>query len=414
MKLEKFSMGIGDRFGYECTAQLRALQKASESGIRIVPVWNKSNREHTIAGTIPEEARKAADKAVRECGWTDSVYVDADHIGLSTVDAFMASHNFFTIDIADFIGEPVPGSVKSSFLGAMARYKGTHVIAGIEQPMQITDAALEKFANDYAGAIIEAGNVYRHIAERKGDFVTEVSVDEARTPQTPVELLLILAGMAHENIPVQTLAPKYTGSFLKGIDYVGDPAQFSKEFDSGLAVIAYAVENFGLPRNLKFSIHTGSDKFTLYPIVRRAIQRVDAGIHLKTAGTTWLEEVAGLAASGGTALDFVKEIYRESFQWRDELCKPYLAVVNIDKRQLPDPALVNSWSSEEFVHTLEHEPSRESYNPHLRQLLHVGFRVAAEKKTRFVELLGEFRGAIEEKVTFNLYERHIRPLYLGK
>lgn len=416
MELEKYSMGVGDRlFGFECSAQLRALQKAAASGIQIVPVWNKSHREHSITGTVPEDSRKAADAAVRSCQWTDSYYVDADHIGLATVDAFLSSSDFFTIDVADFIGVPMGGRQKSSFVAAMSRYKGSHEIPGLSAPIEITDRALESFADTYCHAIAEAGNVYHYIAEKRGagSFITEVSMDEARSAQTPVELFLILAGIAHEGVPIQTIAPKFTGSFLKGIDYVGDPRQFSQEFDAYLAVISYAVARFDLPGNLKLSIHTGSDKFTLYSIIHRAIKRMDAGVHLKTAGTTWLEEVIGLAASGGAGLQFAKEIYRESSLRRDELCKPYLAVINIDEDQLPPPAEVASWSSEEFVRALQHDPLCKSYNPHLRQLIHVGFKVAAGMKTRFRELLVECRAAIEDNVTRNLYERHIRPLFLG-
>jgi tagaturonate epimerase len=416
MELEKYSMGIGDRlFGFECSAQLRALQKSAASGIQIVPVWNKSNREHGISGTAPEDARKAADNAVRSCQWTGSYYVDADHIGLSNVDAFLASSNFFTIDVADYISQPGGGDGKATFLAAMNQYMGSLNIPGLSAPMQIDGSALESFAENYYWAITEAGKVYRYILEKKGDsFIAEISMDEARNPQTPVELFLVLAGLAREGIPVQTIAPKFTGSFLKGIDYVGDPQQFARQFKDDLAIIAYAVKAFGLPRNLKLSIHTGSDKFTLYPLMHRAIRGMNMGIHLKTAGTTWLEELVGIAATGGAALNFAKEIYREAYLRCDELCKPYLAVIDIDKSRLPSPAQVDSWTSEEFVQALRHDPSCGNYNKHLRQLLHVGFRVAAEKRIRFTEMLLECRRVIEQNVVHNLYERHIRPLYLGK
>ena len=325
---------------------------------------------------------------------------------------FFPSSDFFTIDVADFIGKPVKGRSTASFLAAMTRYKGSLAIPGMQAPVQITDAVLLDFAQKYLYAISEAGNVYRYIAQRKGAdrFITEISADEAQNPQTPVELLLILAAIGLEGIPVQTIAPKFTGAFLKGSDYVGDLQQFTREFCDDLAVIAFAVKHFNLPRNLKLSIHTGSDKFSLYPIMHRAIKSMDAGIHLKTAGTTWLEELAGLAASGGAGLAFAKEIYRESYQRCDDLCKPYLAVINIDKHKLPSPAQVASWSSEEFVLALHHDLPCKSYNPHLRQLLHVGFKVAAEMGTRFAEMVGECRSIIEENVTSNLYDKHIVPL----
>jgi tagaturonate epimerase len=416
MELERYTFGIGDRFGFECAAQLRALQKAGASGMRIVPVWNKSNREHGIAGTVPEDARRAADEAVQACGWTDSYYLDADHINLATVDAFLPSHDFFTIDVADYLGNRPSTESVASFLKTMASYKGALAVPGMSAPIQITDQVLTEFAGKFLCAISEAGKIYRHIEERKGadHFISEVSVDEALKPQSPVELLLILAGIAQEGIPIQTIAPKFTGSFLKGVDYVGFPQQFEKEFNDDLSVIAFAVSHFNLPGNLKLSIHTGSDKFTLYPLMHKAIKRAGAGIHLKTAGTTWLEEAIGFAASGGAGLALIKDIYRESYLRFDELCAPYLAVINIDKHQLPLPELVRSWNSEEFVQALRHDPFCHKYNPHLRQLLHIGFKIAASMRSRFVEMIHECRSVIEENVTANLYERHIRLLFLGQ
>lgn len=415
MELEKYSLGIGDRFGFQCAAQLRSVQKAEAKGIRISPVWNKSHREHLIAGTVPEHQKNAADEAVRICGWPNRYFVDADHIGLANVDAFLPFSNFFTIDVADFIGKPATDNCTASFLDATARLKTPLKIEGIRGPVRITDSVLFDFAQKYLHAVAEAGKVYRYIVERKGtgQFITEISADEAQTAQTPVELLLLLAAIGMEGIPVQTIAPKFTGSFLKGSDYVGDLRQFAGEFRDDLAVIAFAVANFNLPQNLKLSIHTGSDKFSLYPIMHRAIKSADAGIHLKTAGTTWLEELAGIAASGGAGLAFAKEIYTEAYQRYDELCKPYLAVIHIDKKQLPEPAQAASWSAEEFVLALRHDMPCRTCNVHLRQLLHVGFRVAAEKSARFADMIRECRGIIEANVTGNLYEKHIVPLFLG-
>src|SRR5207244_651086 len=97
-----------------------------------------------------------------------------------------------------------------------------------------------------------------------GNFITEISIDETDEPQTPPELLVILAVIADEGIPIQTIAPKFTGRFNKGVDYVGNVAQFTKEFSQDLAVIAFAVKNYSLPASLKLSVHSGSDKFSIY------------------------------------------------------------------------------------------------------------------------------------------------------
>src|ERR1700693_5826705 len=152
-------------------------------------------------------------------------------------------------------------------------------------------------------------------------------MDETDSPQTPPELLVILAALADEGIPVQTIAPKFTGRFNKGVDYVGDLAQFEKEFPQDLALIAFAVQRYGLPQNLKLSVHSGSDKFSIYAPIRRSLARFGAGLHIKTAGTNWLEEVIGLAEAGGDGLALAKEIYVKALGKLDALCAPYAAVI---------------------------------------------------------------------------------------
>ncbi len=415
MTLAKYTFGIGDRFGAEGEAQLRALQQAEALGVEVVPVWNKSNREHTICSTLPSDTRREADDAVRKCGWRHPYFVDADHISLTTVGRFLESSDFFTIDVADSIGTPASAVTTAAFLSAMKTFRGSLAVPGIGMPFDVSDALLASVAGKYLHAIEEAGKVYRTIAERKGsgDFVAEVSVDEADSPQTPAELFFILAAIAREQIPLQTIAPKFTGSFLKGIDYVGDVSRFTREFEDDLAIIAFAVERFGLPAGLKLSIHSGSDKFSLYPVIHRAITRANAGLHLKTAGTTWLEEIIGLAASGDDGLRLAKDVYARSFERHDELCKPYLSVVSIDRRKLPAPGAVERWNADDYVRTLRHDQSCPQFNPHFRQLVHVGYKVAAEMGARFTDLLRASRESVEANVSMNIFDRHIRPLFLG-
>src|SRR4051794_6231141 len=106
LKLEKYSLGVGDRFGRQAKAQLRACMLAAEDGVEIIPVWNKSNREHQIIGSDPANTRKAADVAVKELHWKKPYHVDADHIRMETVGRFLEPSDFFTIDVADTIGKP--------------------------------------------------------------------------------------------------------------------------------------------------------------------------------------------------------------------------------------------------------------------------------------------------------------------
>jgi hypothetical protein len=408
-------MGVGDRFGLEGVAQLRAFQAAKDRGVAITPVWNKSNREHSLIGTRPENVRAEAVAAVKACQWGDAYFVDADHIGLATVDKFLGSSDFFTIDVADSIGKSASDAAIAKYVADMQRFAGGLRIPGVDQPVTVTAASLQAIAAKYLFAVEEAGRIYRHIAQAKGEgnFVTEVSFDEANTPQTPAELFFILAAAAREKIPVATVAPKFTGEFLKGIDYVGDRQRFAREFEEDLAVLAFARQTFGLPASLKLSIHSGSDKFSLYPIIHRAIKKSDAGLHLKTAGTTWLEEVIGLAATGGEGLAFAKTLYREAYGRYDEMAKPYLTVIAIDRNALPKPADVDAFSAQDYVETLEHNQACKRFNIHFRQMLHISFKLAAEKQPQYLALLKSNRASIESHVTDNILKRHIEPLFLG-
>jgi hypothetical protein len=240
----------------------------------------------------------------------------------------------------------------------------------------------------------------------------EVSVDETDSPQTPAELLLILAMIADEEIPAQTVAPKFTGRFNKGVDYVGDLAAFEREFDADLAVLAYAVKKLGLPETLKISVHSGSDKFSLYPVIRRLLAKHQAGLHLKTAGTTWLEEVAGLAEAGGDGLELAREIYALAHGRAEELIKPYAPVVDIDVARLPAVRTVNSWSSRRFLDALVHDRSCPDYDPQFRQFIHVAFKVAAGIGEPYARALVTHRGILGRRVRDNLLKNHIEPLFL--
>ena len=414
LPLAKYSIGVGDRFAHQAKAQLRACIKAAEHGAEVIPVWNKSHREHTTIGSEPWSVRAAADAAVKELGWKKPYHVDADHIRLETVDGFLSSSDFYTIDVAGAIGKPAAADAVKAFADRHSDLDGRLIIPGIDAPFQTTRADIERIAGKYLLAVQEAGGIYRHIASAKGEgrFITEVSMDETDSPQTPPELLVILAAISDERIPIQTIAPKFTGRFNKGVDYVGDIVQFEKEFEDDLAVIAFAVRKFGLPSNLKLSVHSGSDKFSLYAPIRRALARTGAGLHIKTAGTNWLEEVIGLAEAGGEGLALAKEIYGKALSKMDVLCAPYAAVIDIDASKLPSTEKVAGWSSEQFVSALRHDQSDPAFNPSLRQLIHVGYKIAAQMGDRYLKMLEACEPTIAKNVTENLYDRHLKPLFV--
>jgi hypothetical protein len=414
MILGKHSFGIGDRFGRQGKAQLAAIMAARQEGVEIAPVWNKSHREHSIIGTRPADTRREADKAVKACGWDGAYFVDADHIGLNTVDQFIEPSDFFTIDVAEFIGRTAGESELKSFMRKHSRYIGKLSMDGIDAAFNITEKQIRAAAEKFLLAVKQAGEIYRHIeaARGAGNFVTEISMDETGEPQTPVELFFILVAVADEGIPAQTIAPKFVGRFNKGVDYEGSIARFAKQFEEDLAVITFAVRQFALPQNLKLSIHSGSDKFSIYRPIRNALKKFDAGIHIKTAGTTWLEELAGLAMAGGEGLAVAKEIYAKALLRLDELCQPYATVIDIDRAKLPSLQDVEKWDEERFAAALQHDKSCKEYNPNFRQLLHVGYKVAAEMGHSYLDALEKYEDIIAKNVTENIYERHIKPLFL--
>ncbi len=414
MKINKFSIGVGDRFAHEAGAQLKAMLKAQkELGIEITPVWNKSNREHNLIGSEPSQTRQVIDKTVKEMGYTGQYFLDADHINHSNVDRFVQPCNFFTLDVADFIGKESTKEEIDAFVKHNEKFVGTLNIPGL-QPMSVTADFLRSFAKTYLFATNEAGKLYQYIESKKGkdNFVTEVSMDEVDIPQTPLELFFILKNLADLKVPAQTIAPRFSGRFNKGVDYVGDVIAFEKEFEADLLVIDYAVKNFGLPENLKLSIHSGSDKFSIYPIMGKLIKKYNKGIHVKTAGTTWLEEVIGLSLGTPEALDLAKAIYSMAYRRKDELCAPYATVIDIKQSELPDPTTTLKWTGEEFAGTLTHNAANPLYNQSFRQLIHVAFKVAAEYGPLFTDALVENRAIIESCVTDNLFERHIKRLFV--
>ena len=410
--IDQFSFGIGDRFGKQGKALLKAFQLANLKGIAITPVWNKSNREHETIDTEPESVRIEADEAVKALGWKGNYLVDADHINLDSVEKFIPHSDFYTIDVAEYIGKKADDPMIKAFVDFCKVFIGELSVPGIDQPFNITENLIKEYATIYLRAVAMASETYGKIKLLKdGDFVTEISMDEVAEAQKPLEIFFILAAIAFHKIPVDTFAPKFSGRFNKGVDYQGDLGQFEKEFEEDLSIIKFAIEKFGLKNNLKLSIHTGSDKFSIYPIMGKLIRKHDMGLHVKTAGTTWLEELAGVSMSGEKGLSFAKKIYQEAYERREALTKPYANVIEVKEEELPSADEVKNWDRHQFSESLIHDESNKKYNPSFRQLLHVGYKIAGENIKEFQELLKDNQLA-EEYVTNNILRRHITPIFL--
>lgn len=414
MELGKYSFGTGDRFAHQGEAQLQGSILAKKAGVELTHVWNKSYREHKTVKSDPSSVRAEADAAVKALGWTGQYLVDADHINMNTVDGFVPYSDFFTLDVADYIGRSASKEDIDGFVKKYSKYEGALSIPGIATPFQIDKAFLHKIASNFLFAALEAGKIYRRIADLKDSekFIAEVSMDEVKVPQTPAELFFILAAIADAGVKAQTIAPKFTGRFNKGVDYVGDVDQFAREFEEDILVIKHAIKEFGLPKNLKLSVHSGSDKFSIYKPIRELTHKYDVGVHVKTAGTTWLEELIGLAEAGDEGLELAKAIYGKALARFDELTGPYATVIDVQLEGLPSAAEVNGWSGDKYANTLRHNQAHPDFNPQFRQLLHCGYKVAAEFGDTYFTALNKYKDIIAKNVTENIFDRHLKPLLI--
>ena len=151
MQLPKYSIGIGDRFAHQGAAQLDAIILAARQGVDIAPVWNKSHREHTIVGSRPADVRAEADRAVQARGWTGPYFVDADHISLKTVDAFLDASDFFTLDVADWIGADAGAEAVEQFVAKHESLVGQLTIPGIDRPLRNLPADARRRGKEVSG-----------------------------------------------------------------------------------------------------------------------------------------------------------------------------------------------------------------------------------------------------------------------
>jgi len=422
--MQPYSFGIGDRFAQQGPFLLKAFKEAERQGILITPVFNKSHREHETVGSRPKSVLEEAEQAIQLLDWTYKYGIDADHIGLDTIHQYLDYANFFTIDVAKYIGKKAPDEQIKAFVSkSQKKLTSPLSIPGINEAISLGRDDITKTARQYLFAIQKAAEIHSVIAKHKKseNVYIEISMDEVEQPQTPAELLLILAMIAEEGIPIDTIAPKFCGRFNKGVDYEGDLEQFAAEFENDLCILRFITGEYGLSKHPKLSVHTGSDKFSLYPIMNKLIKKHDAGLHLKTAGTNWLAEAAGLALSGnenkrgsGEGLKLVKEIYKGAYQRFRELTGPYEHVLNIDEQQLPSPSQVVGWSGSDFSEALMNKPESEAYNPSFRQLMHTAYKIAAEKSEQFLPLLKKYEQQTGHYVFENIYNNHLKPLFIDE
>jgi len=354
------SVGLGDRLGLATPGHVRAV---AGSGLR--PFFaQQSIREMTRTGRSPQEVLDDAMWGVFQEGFRDGFGADADHLKTTEdIDACVAAgFTLFTIDpgahVDDAADAATPAQLAEKFdalpwdalettpADCRAAYAGKRVAIGDGLTLEPTEADLLRAAAKYGRAIAHTVRLYRHLAARKGDqpFELEMSVDETASPTSPFEHYFVASELRRLGVTWVSLAPRFIGRFEKGVDYIGDLGEFERSFAQH-AAIARALGPY------KLSIHSGSDKFAVYPIAAKLAGDL---VHVKTAGTSYVEGLRAVARVAPELfreiLDFACEHYeadRASYHVSADLAKVPRVAHHKDAEL---PALLDQFDTREVVH----------------------------------------------------------------
>ncbi len=394
----KTSSGFGDRFGLATPGHALALQRVSGD---IAPIFaQQSIREMTRTKRTPQEVMTDATWGAYQAGWRGQVGADADHLKTpEDVDGCVdAGYSFFTTDPGDYVDSSAHTASAEEVVEKVEKLPWEKLEtsrADLTTRFEKMRLELETFtltfekedvfraAAKYGAALAHVVTMYRHLASKEVPFELEVSVDETETPTTHVEHAFIASELKRLNVQWVSLAPRYVGSFEKGIDYIGDLDELEKDL-RGHAEIARVLGPY------KLSLHSGSDKFSVYPLIAEAT----AGrVHLKTAGTSYLEALRVISTEDADLFKRILDLSHERFQ-TDR--KSYH--LSCDLSKVPTSSQIED---AEFPQLLEQDDSR--------QVLHVTYGSALDTFGK------EIRGVLnahEEKHYETLaahFEKHLTP-----
>lgn len=348
------SAGMGDRIGLATPGHVRATRAAQG---QIAPIFaQQSIREMTRTGRTPQQVMDDATWGIFQEGWKDGVGADADHLKTTEdIDACLAAgFTFFTIDPGAYVDnraesaglselrelvEQLPADVQPAHSGLLNK---TFQIE--QRSLRLEEATLLKAAVKYAGAVAHVAMMHQHLEKAAGTraFELEVSVDETDQPTSHAEHIYIASELRRLGVKWVSLAPRYVGRFEKGVDYIGDLQDFERDI-AGHAAIARELGPY------KLSLHSGSDKFSIYPI---AAQQTRGLVHLKTAGTSYLEALRTIAALD---VDFFREIYSFARDHYEADRASYHVSAELGRAPLPGevadwPALLDQFDAREILH----------------------------------------------------------------
>ena len=395
------SAGFGDRLGIATPGHARALNQV---GGTIAPIFaQQSIREMTRTGRTPEEVMTDATWGAFQAGWREPVGADADHLKtFADIDACAAAgFSFYTVDPGEFVNDAAETADAAALQEAfdalpwdalettptdfIGLYKGSFDLE--TQTLDLTPEAVTRAAVKYGAAVAHVVKMYRHLAAKNIPFELEVSVDETAHPTLPVEHAVVASELKRLGVGWVSLAPRYVGRFEKGVDYIGD----LDELKQNLTVHAEVARVLG---PYKLSLHSGSDKFSVYSLVSEATRGL---VHLKTAGTSYLEALRVVAQVAPELFRAVLELSRERFE-HDR--KSYLLSCNLAR--VPNAA---SLEDADLPGLLEQTDAR--------QVLHVTYGSVLDKfKPELMTVLEAHEEAHYETLARH-FEKHLRP-FVGK
>jgi len=399
------SVGFGDRLGIATPGHVRAMRALNAKNI--APIFaQQSIREMQRTDRTPENVMDDATFGAFEAGWRGHVGADADHLKTTQdIDACVAAgFTFFTIDPGEFVDSSVddqegsalrrkvdalpweklqttPGSFDMNYVGATIKLESHDI--------EMSKTAVSKAAAKYGRAIAHVEMMYRHLASKEIPFELEVSVDETETPTTHVEHIFIASELKRLNVEWISLAPRYIGKFEKGVDYIGDVDDFEKNF-AVHAEIARALGPY------KLSLHSGSDKFSVYAAAMRQTRGL---VHLKTAGTSYLEALRTIAA-----ID--PKLFRDIYAFARERYETDRATYHVSAAlaRAPEPKTIRDEQLPMLLNQFD-----------ARQILHVTFGSVlnardANKKLRFYHDLMNLLRKNSDAYATNLEKHFVRHL----
>lgn len=335
------SFGVGDRLGLACPGHIRVFRKYDARPVFV----QQSIRELDLTGRTYEDVLDAATFSVFREGYKDGFGADGDHLKKPEDIAYALSLGFtmITLDLSDHIGSGAAGD--RSDIRDLYLNKRFDVEEGLS--ITYTEETLARCVAMYGEAISFAAKMYeRFLADGTYDADFEISIDETSVPTTPNEHFFVASELLRRGVRFATIAPRFTGEFQKGIDYIGDLAAFTRDVDAHAKI----ARHFGY----KLSIHSGSDKFRVFPAIGEKTREV---FHVKTAGTNWLEAMR-ICAEKDPAL--YRNAHRYALKSFRDATKYYHVTTDLSKipdiDPMPDSALPSLFG-----------------RPDARQLIHITY-----------------------------------------